>query len=349
MNGMLIWRDYWAFLLLVMVPTLIVLTLRERRRTPALFFPLTGILQFCPRGLAKIWWLPSALRITAVTLAIMALCRPQILGAKGRDLSVEGIDIVVALDVSTSMNAVDFRPRDRISVSKEVLTQFIDQRINDRIGLVVFAGEAYTQAPLTLDHRVLTEILGSVETGLVEDGTAIGNALGTAINRICQIPSIADGEKNSLHCQGGAKTKVIILITDGDNNKGNISPIQAASMAKELGIRIFPIMVGKGGLVPFPAGRDFFGQPVFQQVEVPVNPKLLQSIANNTDGSFYNAVDRESLKKGLSEILNQLEKTKLSSGTFDNFTEVFSPFLLSAFLLLLLEIVLNNTKLRSFP
>lgn len=349
MNGMLIWRDYWAFLFLVMVPVLVVLTLRERHRAPALLFPLTGVLRFCPQGLAKIWWLPSALRIMAVTLAIMALGRPQILGAKGRDLSVEGIDIVVALDVSTSMNAVDFRPKDRISVSKEVLAQFIEQRANDRIGLVVFAGEAYTQAPLTLDHQVLTGILNSVETGLVEDGTAIGNALGTAINRLCETSSVLTGEKKSLHCQGGAKTKVVILITDGDNNKGNISPIQAASIAKELGIRIFPIMVGKGGLVPFPAGRDFFGQPVFQQVEVPINPKLLQSIANDTSGSFYNAVDRESLKNGLAEVLNQLEKTKLLSGTFDNYTEVFSPFLLSAFLLLLLEMVLNNTKLRSFP
>jgi Ca-activated chloride channel family protein len=275
------------------------------------------------------------LRLVAVTLAVVALARPQIAGTRMRDLTVEGIDIVIALDISTSMNAADFRPRDRITVAKEVLRSFIEGRSNDRLGLVVFAGEAYTQAPLTLDYHVLVEILGSVRTGLVEDGTAIGNALATAINRL------RDSD---------AKSKVVILITDGDNNAGNISPMEAAAIAQQFGIRIYTIMVGKGGRVPFPSGPDFFGKPTYREVEIPVNPDLLKSIAREARGSFYNAVDRQTLESGLNDILDQLEKTKLyQAGGYQNMTEVYQPFLVLACLALLLEVILSSTRLRSFP
>lgn len=336
MGENLVWHNPWAFLLLAVAgPFLIWLAARERRRSAALKFPLLGLLRSGPRGLAGLWWLPHLLRLTALVLATFALARPQVVGARARDLSVEGIDIVVALDVSTSMNAADFRPKDRISVAKDVLAKFINGRTNDRIGLVVFAGEAYTQAPLTLDYQVLGELLGSVKTGLIEDGTAIGNALATSLNRLRE---------------SEAKSKVIILITDGDNNAGNISPMEAAAIAKEFGIRVYTIMVGKGGLVPFPAGPDFFGQPTYREVEIPTNPALLKSIARESGGSFYNAVDRQTLESGLNDILDQLEKTKLfQSGGYQNMTEFFQPFLVLACLVLLLEVILSATRLRSFP
>lgn len=355
MNPNLVWHDPLAFVFVGLAALfLLVLAGLERRRSAALRFPLAGLLQQGPRGLAGLWWLPRACRVGAVLLAGVALARPQLPGSKARDLSVEGIDIAVALDISTSMNAVDFKPRDRISVAKEVLQGFIDERTNDRIGLVVFAGEAYTQAPLTLDYHVLKEILGAVRTGLIEDGTAIGNALGTAVNRLCEGRAADEAEAEpgapAEFCQGGAKSKVVILITDGDNNAGNISPMQAAAIAQEFGVRVYTIMVGKGGSVPFPTGPDFFGNHTFRNVEIPVNPELLESIAEDTGGRFYTATDRASLEQGLNDILDQLEKTKLfHAGSFTNMTEVYEPYLLGAALLLLLEILFAATRLRSFP
>jgi Ca-activated chloride channel family protein len=216
-----------------------------------------------------------------------------------------------------------------------VLRKFIQGRTNDRIGLVVFAGEAYTQAPLTLDYHVLGEILDSVKTGLIEDGTAIGNALATALNRL----------RDST-----AKSKVVILITDGDNNSGNISPMEAAAIAKDLSVRVYTILVGKGGKVPYPAGNDFFGQLTYREVELPVNPELLKGIAQETGGRFYNAIDKRTLESGLNDILDQLEKSKLfQSGGYQNMTEVYEPFLVLACLALLLELALSATRLRSFP
>lgn len=329
----------------------IALAVLEKRRAAVLRFPLADLLRRGPRGLAPLWWTPWFFRLLAVVLAGAALARPQIPGAKVRDLSVEGIDIVVALDVSTSMNAADFKPKDRISVAKDVLRNFIQGRTNDRIGLVIFAGEAYTQAPLTLDYHVLGEILDSVRTGLIEDGTAIGNALGTSVNRLCEARSEDTAQqKEDGFCKSGAKSKVIILITDGDSNAGNISPMQAASIAEEFGIQVYTIMVGKGGLVPFPTGPDFFGAPSFREVELPVNPELLKAISRQTGGQFYTAVDRASLESGLNDILDQLEKTKLfQSGGYENMTEAYEPLLFGAVLALLLELLLAATRLRSFP
>jgi Ca-activated chloride channel family protein len=335
MDGLLWHTPQALWLLALAIPLLAWRAWRDSRRAAALRFPLTGVLRAGPRGLARLFWLPHALRLLALVLAVLALARPQARGTRVRDLSVEGIDIVVALDISTSMNAVDFKPRDRITVAKEVLRQFIDGRTNDRIGLVVFAGEAYTQAPLTLDYPVLGQILDSVRTGLIEDGTAIGNALATAVNRLRE---------------SEARSKVAILITDGDNNAGNISPMQAAALASEFGVRVYTILVGRGGLVPFPAGTNFLGQPTYRNVEIPINPELLKSIAEQTDGRFYNAVDRQSLESGLNDILDQLEKTKLlHAAGYQNMIERYPPLLGAAALLLLLELALTMTRLRSFP
>lgn len=353
MSETLVWHDPFAFVLLAAAAAFVIaLVLVEKRRAAVLRFPLAGLLRQAPRGLAGIWWFPHALRLGAVCLTCLALARPQLPGAKVRDLSVEGIDIIVAFDISTSMNAVDFRPKDRISVAKEVLHNFIEGRTNDRIGLVVFAGEAYTQAPLTLDYHVLGRVLDSVRTGLVEDGTAIGNALATAVNRLCEARPEEEktGTKAEEFCRNGAKSKVVILITDGDSNAGNISPMQAAAIAKELGIRVYTIVVGKGGMVPFPTGPDFFGGQTFREIEIPVNPELLKSIASETGGSFYAATDRTSLEKGLNDILDQLEKTKLyQAGGLTHMTEAYEPFLLAAAACLLAEILLAATRLRSFP
>lgn len=324
-----------AFALLLLIPLFIWATVRERNRAGALRFPLAGLL-FARRGaLARIWWLPMALRIAAIALIAVALARPQLPGEKKKNTNVEGIDIVVCLDLSTSMEAADFRPKDRIHVAKEVLDQFIQSRTNDRIGLVVFAGEAYTQAPLTLDYSVLRNILKDVRTRVIEDGTAIGNALATAVNRL------RDSD---------AKSKVVVLITDGDNNAGQISPLEAAQIAASLHIKVYTILVGKGGMVPFPNGTDIFGNPAYTEVQVDVNPELLQQIAKLTGGSYYRATDRETLSRGLNEILDKLDKSKIEEGgVFTKLDEDYGSWLLPALCLLALELLLGLTRLRSFP
>lgn len=335
MNENLQFAYPWAFLLLVLVPLLIWATVREKKRAGSLRFPLAGLL-FARRGpLARIWWLPMALRIAAIGLLAVALARPQIPGEKKKSTNVEGIDIVVCLDLSTSMEAADFRPKDRIHVAKEVLDQFIQSRTNDRIGLVVFAGEAYTQAPLTLDYSVLRNILKDVRTRVIEDGTAIGNALATATNRL------RDSD---------AKSKVIVLITDGDNNAGQISPLEAAQIAAKLHIKVYTILVGKGGMVPFPNGTDIFGNPAYTEVQVDVNPELLQQIAQLTGGKYYRATDRETLSKGLNDILDKLDKSKIEEGgVYTKVDEDFGTWLLPGVILLALELLLGLTRLRSFP
>jgi Ca-activated chloride channel family protein len=252
-----------------------------------------------------------------------------------RDLSVEGIDIVVALDLSTSMEAGDFRPQNRLHVAKEVLAEFISNRTNDRIGLVVFAGAAYTQSPLTLDYGVLKEVLKQIRTRVLEDGTAIGDALATSLNRL------RDSD---------AKSRVVVLITDGDNNAGKISPLDSAHMAEALRIPIYTILVGKGGKVPFPQGQDLFGNTVWRETEIPINPELLQDIADRTGGEYYRATDPEGLKQGLQKVLDSLERSKLmEGGASATYREEFHPYLLAAFGLAALELLLRATFLRVFP
>jgi Ca-activated chloride channel family protein len=233
------------------------------------------------------------------------------------------------------MEAGDFRPQNRLHVAKEVLAEFITGRTNDRIGLVVFAGAAYTQAPLTLDYGVLKEVLKQLRTRVLEDGTAIGDALATSLNRL------RDSE---------AKSRVVVLITDGDNNAGKISPLDAANMGKLLNIPVYTILVGKGGKVPFPQGQDLFGNTVWRETEIPINPELLQDIADRTGGEYYRATDPEGLKAGLQKVLDSLERTKImEGGASATYREDFHPFLLLAFGLAALELLLRATFLRVFP
>ena len=326
----------WALLGLAAAPLAAWLLLRRRQRLPRLVLPTVA----AARGLrpslwARLWWLPGALAIAALVLTAAGLSGPRLRGAQRQDLSVEGIDIVVAFDLSTSMLAADFRPKDRITVAKEVLKNFIGSRQNDRIGLVVFAGEAYTQCPLTLDYRVLEDLLEQVRTGVIVDGTAIGNALATAVNRLRE---------------STAKSRVVILITDGDNNAGNISPLQAAEIAKELGIRVYTILIGKGGRVPYPTGTDLFGRTTYEPVEIDVNPGLLQQIATTTNGSYYPATDKESLESGLRQVLDSLEKSKIyeSSGTIQ-YDEWYPRLFFPAALLGLCGLLLRSTRLAGTP
>jgi Ca-activated chloride channel family protein len=321
---------------LLLVPVLVYQAWRERQRRATLRFSAAHVFLKQGRGLRS-YLLPvlPLLRIVAVTAAIVAIARPQARDARVRDLSVEGIDIVVALDLSTSMEAGDFRPQNRLHVAKEVLAEFISNRVNDRIGLVVFAGAAYTQAPLTLDYGVLREVVKQLRTRVLEDGTAIGDALATSLNRL------RDSD---------AKSRVVVLITDGDNNAGKISPLDAANMAQSLRIPIYTILVGKGGKVPFPQGQDLFGNTVWRDTEIPINPELLQDIAATTGGEYYRATDPEGLKQGLQQVLDSLERSKLmEGGASATYRENFHPYLLLAFGLAALELLLRASFLRVFP
>ena len=322
--------------LLLILPAWIAWDLFEPRSRAALRFSATHVFALSATGLRpKLLPVLPVLRVLAVASAIVALARPQTTDSRVRDLSVEGIDIVIALDLSTSMEAGDFRPNNRIFVAKQVLTEFLDSRVNDRIGLVVFAGQAYTQSPLTLDYGVLKELVKQLRTRVLEDGTAIGDALAVSLNRLRE---------------SDAKSRVAVLITDGDNNAGRISPLDAAAMAKALKVPVFTILVGKGGRVPFPAGTDLFGNTAWREMEIPVNPALLKDISKVTGGEFYQATDRESLRQGLRKVLDALERSKLmEGGAAAHYQERYHPFLLWAFALAGAELVLRSSWLRVAP
>ena len=329
------WANPELLALLLLVPLLLAaaFALREGRR--GLTLGTVGWLRSLRSPKARLipvaMW---ALRAGALALLIVALARPQ-WGRSWQEESQLGVDIMLALDISGSMRAEDFQPENRLVAAKQVIGSFIDKSAGNRLGLVVFAGEAYTQAPLTLDYSVLRNILRDVRTRVIEDGTAIGNALATATNRL------RDSD---------AKSKVIVLITDGDNNAGQISPTEAAQIAASLHIKIFTILVGKGGMVPFPNGTDIFGNPAYAEVEVDVNPQLLQQIADSTGGTYYRATDKETLSKGLNNILDKLDKSKIEEGGgYTKVDEVFGYFLLPGLALLTLELLLGLTRLRGVP
>lgn len=325
-----------ALWLLALAPLVLAWAFVERRRRAVLRYPVAGLLAAQGRGLKTyLLWLLPVFRALAIAFAVIAIARPQERDTRTRDLSVEGIDIMIALDLSTSMEAADFRPQNRLHVAREVLGEFISSRVNDRIGLVVFSGAAYTQAPLTLDYSVLKEVVKQLRTRVLEDGTAIGDALATSLNRL------RDSD---------AKSRVVVLITDGDNNAGQLSPLDAARMAIALKIPVYTILVGKGGRVPFPNGVDLFGNTSWREVEIPINPELLQQIAKDTGGEFYRATDRDSLKEGLQKVLDSLERSKLlEGGASATYREDFHSYLLAAFVLAALELLLRTTWLRLYP
>ena len=274
--------------------------------------------------------LPFALRCAAVALLIVALARPQSVD-EGSTSNTEGIDIVLAIDISTSMLAQDLQP-DRIQAAKQVAGNFITDRPGDRIGLVAFAGEAFTQSPLTADQSTLLTLLGRVRSGLIEDGTAIGNGLATAINRLRE---------------SDAKSKVIILLTDGVNNRGEIAPQTAAEIAKAQGIRVYTIGVGTEGMAPYPA-IDMFGNLTFVNQKVEIDEKVLKAISDMTGGRYFRATDKEKLKAVYDEI-NQLEKSKIEVMKHISYHELFLTWALAALGLLFAEFLLSNLVLKRIP
>src|SRR5499427_10214134 len=333
MSTSLVFHNPKVLWLLLALPLLIAWWILEGRTRAVFRFSGTGPLAAVGPGWRAhcVRYLPL-LRLAAVALVILALARPQERDEKARDLSVEGIDIIIALDLSTSMEAGDFRPHNGVYVAKSVLTEFLESRTNDRIGLVVFAGAAYTQSPLTLDYGVLKELVKQLRTRVLEDGTAIGDALAVSLNRLRE---------------SDAKSKVVVLITDGDNNAGRISPLDSAAMAKALKVPVFTILVGKGGRVPFPAGTDLFGNTAWREMEIPVNPALLKDISKITGGEFYQATDRETLRQGLRKVLDALERSKLmEGGAAAHYRERYQPFLLWAFAFAGVELLLRNSWLR---
>lgn len=279
------------------------------------------------------YWLrhvPFGLRVVALGLLIVALARPQGIEENSRT-NTEGIDIVLAIDVSGSMLARDFRP-DRITAAKEVAGDFIADRAGDRLGLVVFAGEAFTQSPLTTDQGTLQTLLGRIRSELIEDGTAIGNGLATAINRLRE---------------SEAKSKVIILLTDGVNNRGEIAPLTAAEIARAQGIRVYTIGVGTQGMAPYPA-VDMFGQMTFVQQKVEIDEKTLREIAGQTGGKYFRATDKAKLKAIYDEI-NQLEKSKIEVFSHVTRHEHYLEWVLAALALLLVEFLLAHLVLKRIP
>ena len=275
--------------------------------------------------------LPFALRAAAFALLVVALARPQDIEQNVRT-NTEGIDIVLAIDVSASMLARDFRP-DRITAAKEVAGSFVADRYGDRIGLVVFAAEAFTQSPLTTDQSTLQTLLARIRSGLIDDsGTAIGNGLATAINRLRE---------------SEAKSKVIILLTDGVNNRGQIAPMTAAEIARAQGIRVYTIGVGTEGTAPYPA-VDMFGNMTFINQKVEIDEKTLTEIARLTGGRYFRATDKEKLQAIYDEI-NQLEKSRVEVTERITYHELFLGWVLAALALLTAELLLSNLVLKRIP
>lgn len=273
---------------------------------------------------------PFVLRILAISMIIIAVARPQS-ASDNQTISTEGVDIILSLDISTSMLARDFKPN-RMEAAKDVATKFILDRKSDRIGLTIFAGESFTQSPLTTDHASLINLLNQVHDGIIEDGTAIGSGLATSVNRLRESTS---------------KSKVVILLTDGVNNRGQITPLTAAEAAAAMGIKVYTIGVGSRGTAPSPA-MDAWGNMTFVQAKVEIDEETLEQIAEITGGRYFRATDNQSLSNIYDEI-NSLEKTKIDVENFTVFSEQFMNFVLMALLLLAAEILVRHLYLRQIP
>ncbi len=319
------------WLLVILLPMTALYVYRTLRGGAAIRISTLGALNR-PRRTVKYYLrhLPFVLRCAAVALIIMALARPQYVEHDSRTTS-EGIDIVLAIDVSGSMLARDFRP-DRITAAKEVAGNFIVDRRGDRIGLVVFAGEAYTQSPLTTDQSSLLTMLGQVRSGLIEDGTAIGTGLATALNRLRE---------------SDAKSKVVILLTDGVNNRTTIAPLTAAEIAQRLGVKVYTIGVGTRGKAPYPV-QDIWGNISFQPMDVEIDEEVLQQIAQMTGGEYFRATDKDKLSQ-IYDRINQLEKSKVEVTEVTSYDERFLWFVLAAIIALVAEFLVGSLWLRRIP
>lgn len=327
-------KEYFL-LLLLLVPYVIWYFLYRTKREPTMALSDTHAYQYVPRSWRmRLIHLPMALRVITFVLIVLILARPQTYNSWGKK-TVEGIDIMLVMDVSTSMLAEDLKPN-RLEAAKDVASEFISGRPDDNIGLTIFAGESFTQCPMTTDHTALLSLLHNVRTdiaarGLISDGTAVGMGLANAVSRL----------KDSK-----AKSKVVILLTDGSNNMGDISPMTAAQIAKSFSIRVYTIGVGTNTVAPYPVQMG--GTTQYVNVPVDIDTKTLDAIASETEGNFYRATNTQELKQIYRDI-DKLEKTKMDVKKFSRHYEAYQPFAIVAVLCLLLEILLRNTLFRRIP
>ena len=328
---MITFANPWCLLLLLIIPAIIAYYIYNRKRlTAEIRFSSTKVFQEMPKTYKHyLRYLPLALHLLALAALIIAIARPQ-KSDSWSNQTTEGIDIVMSVDISSSMLAEDLKPN-RLRAAKKVATEFISSRRNDNIGLVVFAGESFTQCPLTINHAELINLLNGIESGMIEDGTAIGSGLATAVNRI----------KDSK-----AKSKVIILLTDGSNNRGQIAPSTAGEIAKSFGIRVYTIGVGTRGMAPYPFQTPYGVQ--YQDVEVDIDEESLKNIAETTGGEYFRATDTKSLSSIYREI-DKLEKTKIEVKEFSKKEELYHWFVLVLVVCLIGEITLRNTVFKSIP
>jgi Ca-activated chloride channel homolog len=322
----------WVFSGLALIPLLVFWYIKRHHKTkPDLrISSLSGFAGGKKSAVVRLMHVPFVLRCLTIMLLIAALARPQT-RLSTQDMSTQGIDILMTMDLSPSMLAKDFKPN-RLESAKSVAVEFIESRPADRIGLVVFSGEAYTQCPLTIDHSVLKNLLSSVEPNFLADGTAIGLGLATAVNRLRE---------------SKAAGKVIILITDGENNVGAVSPLTAAEIAREYGMRVYTIGVGSRGMAYSPITR-MNGEFVFGYTEVRIDEALLKKMAEMTNGQYFRATNHEGLKDIYRQI-DQLEKTRFDVTEYRKKKEEFWPLALLAVVFLAIEWLLRNTLMRSIP
>lgn len=324
----------YLFLLLLMIPYLIWYLMYRKKSEPTMRMSDTRVYRYAPRSW-RVTLMPVQLllRLAVFVLLVLVLARPQTQNS-WKNETMEGIDIMLAMDVSTSMLAEDLKPN-RIEAAKQVAADFIIGRPNDNIGLTIFAGEAFTQCPMTTDHASLLNLLHNVRTDiaqrLIEDGTAIGMGLANAVSRL----------KDSK-----AKSKVVILLTDGSNNRGDLSPMTAAEIAKSFGIRVYTIGVGTNKVAPYP--MPVAGGVQYVNIPVEIDTKMLSDIAAATDGDFYRATNNKELQQIYKEI-DKLEKSKLNVKKYSKRYEAYQPYAIAAIILLLLEILLRITVFRKLP
>ena len=316
--------------LLVVIPLLAAYYIFVGRRRASMVVSTTGGRR-APRTLR--YWLrhmPVVLRLAAIAAVIVALARPVVVNHE-EETTTEGIDIVIAMDISGSMLARDFQP-DRLSAAKQLATEFVAERSGDRISVVAFAGEAFTQCPLTSDQATAGTMLSRLRSGVVDDGTAIGNGLATALNRLRE---------------SGSKSKVVILLTDGVNNRGQISPIMAADIAHDLGIKVYTIGVGSKDKAPMPV-YDPFGNITYVMADVEIDEELLRDIASKTGGQYFRASNNEALK-AIYEQINQMEKSEVEVTHYTSYEELYMGWLVIALLLLAAEFVVARVILNRLP
>lgn len=320
----------YLLLLLLLIPYVVWYVLKWRINNATLRISDARVYSHTPKSYKNyLIHLPFILRLIALILLIVVLARPQATDS-WQNSEIEGVDIVLAMDVSTSMLAEDLVPN-RLEAAKEVAAEFINGRPNDNIGITLFAGESFTQCPLTVDHAVLLNLIKSIKCGMIEDGTAVGMGIANAVTRL----------KDSK-----AKSKVVILLTDGTNNRGDISPLTAAEIAKSFGVRVYTIGVGTNGMAPYP--YPVGGTVQYINLPVEIDEKTLTDIATTTDANYFRATSNSNLKEVYKEI-DKLEKTKLNVKQFSKRQEEYRIFALIALICLLLEIILRNSILKKIP